>query len=152
MGNSHRCATQVKIEIETWNLRDIFFLFISNHVSLYPRKNSKIFKIRTTLLYKYKSFNFCDAIRKANFRKITNIYSRIRNTPIKFYLKIILINSLYCLVLVNRKPLISIILHRLILFAMLCLFRLVFILKVPKPRDIMGSFIIIRNNTAHLFN
>ena len=33
MENLHRFAAKVKIEIETWNLEDIFFLFISNHMS-----------------------------------------------------------------------------------------------------------------------
>ena len=48
MGNLHRCEARVKIEIETWNLRDIFFLYISKHMSPCQRKNSKMPKIRTT--------------------------------------------------------------------------------------------------------
>ena len=51
MGNLHRCEALVKIEIETWNFGDIFFLFISNHMSSCPCKNSKMPKIRTTLIY-----------------------------------------------------------------------------------------------------
>ena len=45
----HCCGARVKIEIETLNLEDIFFLFISNHMSLGQHKNSKIPTIRTTL-------------------------------------------------------------------------------------------------------
>ena len=47
-GNLHRYAAQVKIELETWNLGDIFFLFLSKHMSLCHRKISKIPQKRTT--------------------------------------------------------------------------------------------------------
>ena len=56
MENLHRCAAQDKIEIKTWNLGDIFFLFFLNHMSYRQHKNSKIPQIRTTLIYIYVLF------------------------------------------------------------------------------------------------
>ena len=43
-------------------MRDIFYLFISNHMNLYQRKNSKITKIRSTLVDKEGQLSPADLI------------------------------------------------------------------------------------------
>ena len=51
LGNLHRCGAQVKIEIELKLGLILFFLFISKHMSLCQRKNSKTPKISTTPMF-----------------------------------------------------------------------------------------------------
>ena len=46
----NRARTNWDRDLKIGGKRNFFFLFISNHISLCPHKNSKITKIRSTLL------------------------------------------------------------------------------------------------------
>ena len=51
MGNVHRCAAQVKIEIRDLELGGYFLKIYFEPYEPQQHKNSKILKIKTTLIY-----------------------------------------------------------------------------------------------------